>query len=628
MQLSGNYMADNNHLQFGDLTNWALTYPPDAPPVYNPDGSLNWATVPSGSSVVSTWTNPLSYLYTPYSIQTNNLIGNFLISYQILKGLDIKSSLGYTDLRTHEFQTTLTQGRKPESLPTSVRSATYSDGDINSWIVEPQITYKRTVGEGKLDILLGTTFQQQQSDREQLRGSGYNSDLVLEDIKSAATVTVDNSLSSLYKYNALFGRINYILREKYIVDLSARRDGSSRFGPESQVHDFESVAAGWIFSNEAFFRQRLPVISFGKLRVSYGTMGNDQIGDYRFLTLYTAVSATVPYGGISGLQPSGLPNPTLQWEENKKLQAGLDLGFFHDRIMLNVNYFRNRSSNQLLSYGLPIITGFANISAVNFPATVQNSGIELSLSTTNIKEKDFTWSTSFNLTVPKNKLVAFPNIGKSTYANQYIVGQPISSTKVFHYMGVDPLTGFFVTADANGNPTSSGNQTLDKTVIINTAPIFYGGLQNSFSYKGLELDFLVQFTKWWGNNYFFGNFPGQPQNQPASVWARWQKPGDITNVDRFFSSNINTILPALNVAAPASDAGVTDASYIRLKNASLYWTLPARWRKKATLENCRLFVQGQNLFTITRYLGLDPENRSSQSLPPLRVITCGINISL
>ncbi len=622
IQLMGNYLADYNRLISSDPTLDALILPPNAPAPYNADGTLNWAQDSQGNS---SWTNPLSYLYNKYKNNTTNLINNVNISYRILPGLEIKSSLGYTNLRSNEITINPLTSVKPERRDNSSRSAVYANSSINSWIIEPQASYKCSVGKGTLELLVGTSFQQINKNFLYQFGLGFNSDLVLEDIKSAPTVVVSSTISSIYKYSAAFSRFFYNWQDKYIVNVTARRDGSSRFGSKNQFHSFGAVGVGWVFAKEKIIQTNFPFVSFGKLRGSFGTTGNDQIGDYQFLNLYNPTSVGNPYQGASGLVPNGLPNPYLQWEETKKLQFGLDFGFFNDRILFNVTYAQNRSSNELLSYSLPILTGFSSVIR-NFPATVQNTSLEFSLSTIIFKAKTFSWSSNINLTVPKNKLIAFPNLATSTSANTLVIGQPITLVKVFHLLGVDPATGKYQFADSKGNATFTPNSITDKTVFINTSPTYYGGFQNSIQFKGIELDVFFQFVKQKGKNYSLGYYPGDYLNEPTSVLNRWKKPGDIATIQRY---NTNYSLNSqFSNASNTSDAAWADASYIRLKNVSLSWVLPERIRRKAHLQGCRLYFQGQNLLTFTNYTGMDPETLSLNSLPPLRMLTFGVQVSL
>lgn len=629
-QLTGNYMVDNNRLPALDITLPAIRLEPNAPALYNADGSLNWAPDATGTS---TWNNPLSEItYKTYKSKTNNLVSNAILSYTILPGLEIQTSTGYTKTQTTTFTAVPLDAYRPEDRPDASRVAIYGNRHMESWIVEPQIVYKISIGKGKLESLMGASIQQNRSTTETITGIGYNSDLVLADIKSAATLRAQSS-SVIYKYNALFGRMNYTFQDKYIINLTGRRDGSSRFGANNRFHNFGSVGLAWIFSEESWMQKSLPILSFGKLRASYGTTGNDQIRDYGFLSLYSTYGNYLrPYQNSTGMDIGNLANPFLQWEKTRKWQFGVDLGFWNNRILLNTTYAQNRSSNQLLGYQLPSITGFTSIEQ-NFPATVQNTSWEFSLNSSNIKGERFSWQSSINLTIPRNKLLAFPDLTTSSYGNQLIIGQPLDVIKTYHFLGVDPVTGLYQVADSHGSPTSSPDYLTDRNILLSTLPKFYGGFQNRFTYKGFELDFLFQFVKQIGQNSHFnsglfppGSFASGNSNQPVSVVNRWQEPGDIAPIMKY-SSDLFALLDLVGMAA-GSDAGYSDASYIRLKNLSLSWQMPLKWQQKAHLQSCRIYIQGQNLLTITKYRGMDPENQSLSYLPPLRVLTIGMQVGL
>jgi len=526
-------------------------------------------------------------------------------------------------MRTNEIGKTLLLASDPPTQLAAgalARAVAYSYSTIETWIVEPQVRYNLPVKSNKLEVLVGSTIQKSNSDGFSLFGSGYNSDALLDDIHSAATVTLGPSTSSVYKYNALFSRVNINHSDKYILNLSVRRDGSSRFGSSSQFHNFYSAGAAWIFSQEAFFKDKLEFLSFGKVRGSYGTTGNDQIPDYRYLNLYTTFNAGVPYQLTTGLLPSGIPNPYLQWEETKKIQVGMELGFIKNRIFLVVNYTHNRSSNQLLSIELPSIAGFGSIPA-NLPATVQNTDIEVSLSTINVKTDKFSWNTNINLTIPRNKLLAY----YGTIPSNLSIGQPVTITKAFHFAGVDSATGVYQFYNSHGGRTSTPNSLTDKTQIVNTdAPIFYGGVQNSIRYKRFQLDFLFQFVKQIAANYSFGRrIPGVANtNQPIYVLKRWQKPGDIASIQRYTSNRkLNNTFSAM----ATSDAAYSDASFIRLKNVFISFEMPEKVLRNLHSQGVRIFLQGQNLFTITSYKGLDPQTGNT-SLPLLRVLTGGLQV--
>ncbi len=237
-----------------------------------------------------------------------------------------------------------------------------------------------------MDALIGSTFQQNNLNGIQQQGSGYTSDALLENLQAAPVKDMSPITYSLYKYNAIFGRLNLNWKTKYILNLTGRRDGSSRFGDNNKFHNFGSVGAAWLFTEEKWLTPLSSILSFGKLRLSYGTTGNDQIGDYRFYDLY--LPNFYPYQGAISLIPAYLYNPELAWEQTKKFESAIELGFFDQKITFNGVYYRNVSSNQLLSYSLPLTTGFSSI-AQNFPATVLNSGWEFQLNSTNFSKKVF-----------------------------------------------------------------------------------------------------------------------------------------------------------------------------------------------------------------------------------------------
>jgi len=627
MQFSASYMVDINKLPPLDLTLLATELAPNAPKLFNPDGSLNWMPDKSGNS--SFLVNPLANFNNSYRNKVKNLISSLTTTYQVVHGLELSCNFGYTDLSQKETTLNPLTSLPPENRQYSQRTALYGNNTVNSWTIEPQLKYNWNKGHSSLEALVGSTIQRNNTDAQQLKGTGYSSDNILESFAAATSLKNTNSAASTYKYNAVFTRLRYTFKERYILDLVARRDGSSRFGSANQFHNFGSAAAGWIFSQENFIRRNLSYLSFGKIRGSFGTTGNDQIGDYQYLSLYSANGLS--YQGATGLGVNNLSNPHLQWEETRKLQLGIDLGFFDNRILLTGNLYRNRSSNELSPYSLPVLTGFSYV-VRNFPATVQNQGLEVTLNTKNISKGNFDWSTNINLTIPQNKLIQFPGLPSSSYAGVYAIGKPIISRPLFRYLGVDPATGIFQFADKDGKPTTSPNYSTDRTLILGTAPKFYGGLENNVRFKNWQLDFLIQYVNQIGPNYYFNLFPFPGyfnygvSNQPTDVLDRWTKNGDQASIQKFSQSNFAMLTGNRN--AYSSDRVYRDASYIRLKNLSLSWEVPKNLKRKAGIKNGKLYILAQNLFTISGYNGLDPETLTSATLPPLRVITFGAQFTL
>jgi len=261
----------------------------------------------------------------------------------------------------------------------------------------------------------------------------------------------------------------------------------------------------------------------------------------------------------------------------------------------------------------------------NLPAEVENSGWEFQVSSKNITTKKFEWTTSINLTVPKNRLVSFPDIEKfPAYGSTYEVGKSVYIFKALEYSGVDPQTGIYMFEDRDNDGTISS--VTDIVAIKESTQKFYGGFNNTFTYGGLRLEVFFQFVKQTGRDYRSSfNWPGNASNQPTEVMNRWRNPGDATDIQKFSAFNGEAINAYFQNAY--SDNLISDASFIRLKNVSLSWQLPSKWTGKIASESARIFLQGQNLLTFTKYRGLDPETMNSVSLPPLRVITAGFQIT-
>jgi len=310
-----------------------------------------------------------------------------------------------------------------------------------------------------------------------------------------------------------------------------------------------------------------------------------------------------------------LYNPNFSWENNRKLETALELGFLKDRIFTTVSWYRNRSSNQLIGMPLPATTGFTSMQS-NLAATVENSGLELTIRTVNVQKDSFGWTTNFNLTVPKNKLIAFPGLASSTYSNQYVIGESINIKKLYHFTGVNPQTGVYEFEDVNGD----GQLTIaDAQTVRDFSPTYYGGLQNQLRYKHFQLDFLFQFVKqlnWNAATQY--SAPGAFGNQPASVVGGWQQAGDIAT-HQIYTTGLNSDAVNAYGRYATSDAAVSDASYIRLKNVALSYVVSSYVKGL----QCKLTLQGQNLLLISPYKDGDPEFRSFNYLPPLRIVSLG-----
>lgn len=610
--VSANYVADKNNLLGTDLTREAAILAPNAPVLYNDNGELNWEN--------GTFTNPLRLLESKYLSKTKGLIASSDLSYTILPDLVLKTQLGYSDTQVQESRTTPSTLYNPAlGLTSSISSFLKNQSSQSSWSVEPQLTWKKELAKSTFQFLAGTTFQEHSTDQLTLQATGFSSNNLITNVAAATTKQVLSNNVSMYRYNAFFGRINYSYEGQYFINLTGRKDGSSRFGEGKRFASFGAIGIAWLFHKMPFIEKALPVLSFGKLRSSYGTTGSDQIGDYQFLNTYSP--ATESYQGVVGLQPSRLFNPDFSWETNKKIEIALELGFINDRIFVSAAYYSNRSSNQLVGIPLPKTTGFSSIQS-NLNATVANSGWELELRTVNIENKKFKWTTSCNLSVAKNELLSFPDLEGSTYANQYVLGESLNIRKVYENTGINPLTGVYQFTDFNGDGLITSG--ADRQKIVDASPEYFGGVQNSISFKNFELDFLFQFVKQLGiNSNNTGILPGLGNNIAVANLDRWQNVGDSASFQRYTAGLNSAATNAFLNNYVQSDATYTDASYLRLKNISLSYTLPRKWLENI---NCKLYAQGQNLLTITQFAGADPENQTQGKLPPLRILAFGVQV--
>jgi hypothetical protein len=488
------------------------------------------------------------------------------------------------------------------------------------------MTYSTFLSKGKLDVLIAGSVQQTNTNTATTVGIGFTSDLLLKNLSSAA-MTFGSNGEGEYKYAALFGRITYNWENKYLLNLSARRDGSSRFGEGKQYGNFSSVGVGWIFKEESLFKcKALSFISFGKLRGSYGITGNDGVGDYGYLTRWSG-DGTQPYQGTSVLRPLQHANPTFHWSVNKKMEGGIDLGFFDNRINVSVSYYRNRCGDQLVSFPTPNLSGFTSVVA-NWPALVQNSGWEFIASATVITRRNFRWTINFNTAINRNKLISYPNFELSPYTYFYQVGQPLNMARLLHYTGVDPVTGEYTFEDKNHDGTiSTFNSIKDQgdTYFQNLNPKFMGGLGMDFTYKAFQLNLFFNIKDQVGTNALMqlASPAGLIGNQPVSLIGKeWQKTGDAATVAKFTTQSANS-----NYFFGLSDGLYTNASFIRLSNLAFSYNLPASWIKKLGLQACSLYLHANNIFVITKYKGTDPETQNFGGLPPVKIIVCGVNLN-
>jgi TonB-linked SusC/RagA family outer membrane protein len=453
-------------------------------------------------------------------------------------------------------------------------------------------------------------------------------------IASAAKIVNASSTESQYAFTSYFARANVKILDRFLVSLSGRVDGSSRFGQDQRFGFFPAASVGYILSNESFLQDNR-IVNFLKIRGSYGRTGNAEIGNFASRTLWGANFV----GDLSGIVPTQLGLNNLGWENTDQLDIGIDFGLFNDRISVSADYFNKKTNDLLLNLPLPASNGFTIITK-NL-GSLTNNGLEFSLTTQNLVGK-FRWSTNFNFSTYRNKVTNLNGStidGGSRQLGRVSEGEPFGYFFGPKYAGVNPANGNAQYFDTDGNihdqddflalPDEMRNQKVG-----DPNPRFFGGMNNKISYKGFALDVQLQYV--YGNDLyniagFFQSVNGDYfDNQSKDQMNYWREEGQITQIPepRLYSGN----------GAIRSSRWVQDGSYLRVKATTLSYTFPRKIASKARFDNLMLYVSGQNLLTFTKYEGYDPEVNatyiSSVNLghdfytpPQARIFTVGLNAS-
>ncbi|MBS1667610.1 MAG: SusC/RagA family TonB-linked outer membrane protein [Bacteroidetes bacterium] len=596
--VSTTYNKDNNKLANPSYDFSSDILLPPNYPLYNTNGDLNYYA----------GINPIGNLKATTKTKMDNLIFNSVIKYKLVRSLNFSTSIGYSQLSFTQLIKNPTASLYP-GTPNNALSANKSN---ETFIVEPQFDYHLSGAKSELLLLLGGTYQSQTQKLQYISAKNFLNESLIESLGSAQSYYLSNAFNA-YKYLSFFGRATYTYSKKYILNATVRRDGSSKFGDKKPFGNFGSIAAAWLFGSEKWFSKNIPILSYGKLHASYGLTGNDQIPDYQFLSTYTT---SFLYQDTMGLKPTRAANPDFHWETTKKLEWGIDLSFKKDRFLISVDYYKNSSSDQLVAYALPAYTGFTSYQA-NLPAIVINTGWEFELVTKNITGKNFSWSTNFNITLPKNWLKRFPGIENSSYANTLKVGEDITRVYGYRLQGLDTLGKPIFATDPSVNPS----QPYYYFTIGKRTPNYFGGLGNSFSYKRWALDIFCQFS----SQILQGGLkktPGLVSNNFSLMMHRWQNPAD------------NTVIPApstySNTLYQYSSANWFGSSYWRFKNISLSYHIPSSKMGKFKWDKFICYIRAQNLFTIwDKSIPIyDPETGASNNIPSMKSFVLGFQLTL
>jgi TonB-linked SusC/RagA family outer membrane protein len=630
------HRIDNDNDIYGVLSTAILDAPYYAP--YNSDGT--YAYDPNNPEVE----NPIAAAKLRYHKSTNDrLLANVAAEYKILPSLTFKTQLSADYLFLNEFQflpsTTLQGAAGPGG------QGTISDTRDLSLLGENILTYTKTIATNH-HITATAVASYQQDTYNYLLGVGtkFPGDGI-QQLSAASNPLTLTSNESSYGIIGYLGRINYDYKGKYLLSASARRDGSSRLGDDTKWGTFPAVSAGWHISEEDFLRDN-KIISDLKIKGSYGLLGNTETSNFASKSL-VGVGANYVLNGSSntaGLYPSQLGNPDLKWESTQQADGGIELGLFKDRITLAVDYYDKETKDLLLSRPLVASSGFTSVNQ-NI-GQISNKGFEFLLNTDNIESKGFRWTSSFNISFNKNKIV---KLSGSPFADGFASwiqqGQSIGSFYGYKVAGIFQTTQQVSSAPYQTQYTSPGDiqfkaldgkdtiTSNDQTILGNSLPKYYGGFTNTFSYKGFELSVFLQFkggNKIFNENRQFTEAMNGTFGQYTTVNNRWTPTHTNTNMPRAILQD-----PANNTRN--SDRYIENGSYTRIKNIIFSYSLPVKSIKKAGLTSLKIFVQGQNLVTWTHYSGFDPEvstfnvtNTASGTdfltYPQAKSYTFGVNI--
>ncbi|MFA6086541.1 SusC/RagA family TonB-linked outer membrane protein [Mucilaginibacter sp.] len=545
-------------------------------------------------------------------------IGNLFGEYSIIPGLKLRSSWSIDN--GSEYENNYSNTLISAGIASNGSAASYENKNL-VLTNEQVLNYIKTFGHNNkhnLNALIGNTINTVLSQNTTATGTGF----AANSLKSVAVAATRSGSSSRAESKLLsfFSKVSYTYDDKYTIDGSIRADGSSKFGVNKQWGYFPSGGVAWRAGQEDFIKN-LNIFDELKFRASIGLSGNQNgIGSYAAQGLW---ASGANYLELPGTSPSQLANPDLTWETTRQIDFGAEFGFLKNRLNIVVDYYNKYTYDLLLNVPVPYRSGFA--SYLQNYGSVRNKGVELAINSTNIKTKDFTWVTNFNISYNNNrieKLASDISLGASG-RNISILrqGYPVNSFQLYKQLYVDPQTGNAVYEDVNkdGQITSA-----DRQIVGNALPKYTGGFTNNITYKNFDLNFFFYFQQ--GNkimnmNDFFMVHGGNQANigfLPRQL-DRWQKPGDVTDIPRLTTYSANPTQnggPANNYGgnvANLSSRYLEDGSFIRLKTLTFGYNLPQSVVQKIGLSKLRIYAQGTNLLTFTRYNGLDPEVSSQSS---------------
>lgn len=594
-------------------------------PIYNADGSFYGMPGSVGQPFYGILNQNVVGVaaYNTGDQRTNQFVGSIKTGYEFLKNLKYSGTYGldYRLVQSNNYR----DPRTNDGFGVRGRATVASNWNSNfttNHIVNYNNQFK---GGHNVNAIAGLEFRKDMNEQLNATGIGF----ATPDFRTANAAATPETIGGFWTASttfSTFAKVNYDFMRKYLLALTFRRDGSSRFGANNLYANFYSVSAGWNLKQENFLKGANNINDL-KLRASYGQTGNDQIGNFDSRGLYGSGRI---YNNAPAINPTQLANPDLRWETREEWNLGLDFGFFRNRVNGSIDYYSRKNNDLLLNRPIYQTTGFTSITQ-NL-GSMLNRGIELQLNVKLVESKDFNWETRFNISYNHNEVLSLYDNLKSLPSNNAIaVGQANGAVFTQRYAGVNPATGRPVWYDINGNYTYSV-LAADRVFIKGNTniPSYQGGLNNSISYKNFELDafFNYEYGKVVsdGQVNFLSEIGGRAFNALRTVMeSRWTKPGDITSVTS----------PALNNAFVRSsgfisgDRQIFKTDYIRLKQITLSYNFPKAMLTKLGASAMKFYIQGINLWTYTDYIGYDPEfvGTSTGIIPQSKNVTFGVQFT-
>lgn len=562
--------------------------------------------------------------------------GNVYAEVTPFAGLKLRTDWGIDMLQTD------TEARTPEILSPG-GSASKEIITDNKWLTTNTADYTFNIGQHTFNALAGFSFETARREDIETATSDFISD-ALPNTTSGATLTTAADDASEWAISSFFGRVNYNFGNRYIVEGSLRRDGSSRFGPNKKYGTFWAVSGGWLISEESFFPKN-ELLNFAKLTASYGTSGNDRIGNAAHFGL---LAAGINYNGNPGLEASQPANPDLTWETTDQFNINLNVHFLESRIRLDADFWQKTTSGLLLDQPLPFTTGFP--SRITNIGELFNRGVDINLAADIIDNSQFKWTISGNVGFLHNEVTELPDAQIDENGDNYVTQASFGSVRsvvgassqeffLEEYVGIDPETGDAQWIGEDGNVTN--NYADARRVYAGSAlPDFTGGITNTLRWNNLSLRILVNFVQG-GNVYLTDNEFAENMalsfifNNTTRVLDYWRQPGDIA-----FAPGLNSA--TLGTWDNQSTRHLFDASYLRIKNVTLSYNLPRNMAESTKVFNsARIYVMGQNLATLFSDVfdnGSDPEvnaagndtgtaqGESFFTSPQARTFTVGVSL--